>query len=202
MSSEKVGGFTRRTFIKGAALGTAGLASAGILTRCGPTDDGASQSSPDAEKPAFMQPPAPIADSDIKETVTTDVVVCGAGMAGLCAAIAAAQGGARVVLLEKGEYTGFRGMEYGAVDSRNQKQIGISIDRDEIINEIMRWGGYKADQRVVSLWADHSGATMDWIEDMGKQLSIAAQPVAIERQTIEGTFFQILPYGCVRVYSE
>lgn len=196
MSTDKSGGFTRRTFIKGAALGTAGLASAGLLAGCGQGEEGSSSSPPsavDAGKPAFMQPPAPIADSEIKETINTDVVVCGAGMAGLCAAIAAAQAGAKVVLLEKGDFTGFRGMEYGAIGSRNQKQIGIDIDRDEAVNEIMRWGGYKADQRVVSLWADNSGATIDWLEDMGKELGIGSKPVAIERQTVDGTFFKYFP---------
>lgn len=196
MSTDKSGGFTRRTFIKGAALGTAGLASAGLLAGCGQGEEGSSsspQSAVDAGKPAFMQPPAPIADSEIKETMNTDVVVCGAGMAGLCAAVAAAQAGAKVVLLEKGDFTGFRGMEYGAIGSRNQKQIGIDIDRDEAINEIMRWGGYKADQRVVSLWADNSGATIDWLEDMGKELGIGSKPVAVERQTIDGTFFKYFP---------
>lgn len=196
MSSEKAGGLTRRTFIKGAALGTAGLASVGLLG-CGQSEEQAAPQSaspvPEAGQPGFMQPPKPIADSEIKETVDTDVVVCGAGKAGLCAAIAAAQAGARVVLLEKGDFTGFRGMEYGAVGSRNQKQIGADIDRDEVVNEIMRWGGYKADQRVVSLWADHSGETMDWIEDMGKELGIGAKPVAVERQTINGTFFKYYP---------
>lgn len=195
MSREKVGGFTRRTFIKGAALGTAGLASAGLLAGCGQPEESALQPATPAEtaSPVFMQPPEPIDDSEIRETVNTDVVVCGAGMAGLCAAIAAAQAGAKVVLLEKGDFTGFRGMEYGAIGSRNQKQIGIEIDRDEAVNEILRWGGYKADQRVVSLWADHSGETMDWIEDMGKEFGIGAKPVAIERQTIVGTFFKYFP---------
>ncbi|AFV12594.1 fumarate reductase flavoprotein subunit FccA [Thermacetogenium phaeum DSM 12270] len=190
-----MGKITRRTFIKGATLGSAGLACAGILAGCGRSEEGSqsSQISGEEAKPSFMKPPAPIADSEIKETVTTDVVVCGAGMAGLCAAIAAAEGGAKVVLLEKGNCTGFRGMEYGAIGSRIQRQSGININRDEIINEVMRWGGYKADQRVVSLWADHSGETMDWIVDMGKKYGIEAKPVALERQVINGTYFKYYP---------
>lgn len=195
MSNKKSEGVSRRTFIKGAALGTAGLASAGLLAGCGQAekDSQTPSASDEAGKPSFMEAPAPIADSKIEETVTTDVVVCGAGMAGLCAAVAAAEGGAKVVLLEKGECTGFRGMEYGAIGSQIQQQSGININRDEVVNEIMRWGGYKADQRVVSLWADNSGATMDWIVDMGKKYGIKAKPVALDRQVINGSFFKYYP---------
>lgn len=43
MSSEEKQekGFTRRTFIKGAALGTVGIATAGILAGCGDDQTGA-----------------------------------------------------------------------------------------------------------------------------------------------------------------
>lgn len=38
--------------------------------------------------------------------MTTDVVVAGSGIAGMCAATAAVDNGAKVVVLEKGKYYG------------------------------------------------------------------------------------------------
>ena len=51
-------------------------------------------------KYSFEIPPAPIPESDIREVVETDIVVVGAGPAGLAAAASAAEQGAKVVLLE------------------------------------------------------------------------------------------------------
>jgi fumarate reductase flavoprotein subunit len=52
-------------------------------------------------KYSFEKPPAPIPANEIKEIVNVDIVVAGAGPAGLAAAGSAAEKGAKVVLLEK-----------------------------------------------------------------------------------------------------
>ena len=51
-------------------------------------------------KYSFETPPAPIPESDIREVVETDIVVVGAGPAGLAAAASAAEQGSDVVLIE------------------------------------------------------------------------------------------------------
>jgi len=69
-------GFTRRTFIKGAALGTVGLASAGLLAGCGASEEAPPAETPTGEAeniPSFLKPPPPIPDSEITETITADV---------------------------------------------------------------------------------------------------------------------------------
>ena len=114
----------------------------------------------------FEIPPPPIPEKDIKEVVDTDVVVLGAGIGGMCAAISAAESGAKVVMLEKKKAFTANGGWNGVIGSRLQKKMGIHIDRDEIIAEFMRWSAFKADQKIISLWADNSGKAMDWILDM------------------------------------
>jgi len=84
MSAEdKLGkGISRRSFIKGAVIGTAGIASASMLAGCSPKESGNQQSSAGengAKKYSWETPPDPIPDSEIKETVEADVVVVGAG---------------------------------------------------------------------------------------------------------------------------
>jgi fumarate reductase flavoprotein subunit len=117
-------------------------------------------------------PPPPIPTKDIKETIAADVVVVGAGITGLTAALSAAEAGAKTILLEKGSAYHFRGIHNAALASKLQKQAGIKIDRDQVIATIMEWGAYRSDQKVVTLWADNCGKVMDWLLDMAESAKI------------------------------
>ena len=121
---------------------------------------------------SFDAAPPPIPQKDIKEVIDTDVVVVGAGISGVCAAISAAEAGARLVHIEKGDSTHTRGHGNAALGSKLQKEQGIEFDRDEVIAEIMRWGGYTTDQRLLNLWADNSGKVMDWILGMAEAAGV------------------------------
>ena len=79
-------------------------------------------------------------------------MVVGAGIAGLTAALSAAQAGARTIVLEKGLTYNVRGLHNAAITSNLQKKAGIKIDRDRIISTIMEFGDYRSDQRLVRLW--------------------------------------------------
>ena len=95
MDDQKNRGLSRRNFLKTGALAMAGVVTAGLMTGCGngrksnlrKDKEGAVAA---GEEPAFMKAPAPIDDSSIKETKEADVVIVGAGMSGLCAAVSAA----------------------------------------------------------------------------------------------------------------
>ncbi len=65
------------------------------------------------------------ADKDIKTTVVADVVIVGAGIAGLTAAVSAAEAGAKTILLEKGSTFHARGLHNAAINSRLQIKAGI-----------------------------------------------------------------------------
>ncbi len=117
---------------------------------------------------SFEVPPPPIPARDIKEIVDTDVVVVGAGIAGLTAALSAAEAGASTILLEKGPSYHFRGIHNAAIASRLQKQAGIQNDRDQIVSTIMEWGAYRSDQRVVKTWVDNCDRVMEWLLDMAE----------------------------------
>ena len=106
------------------------------------------------EKWSFENPPPAIPQIEIKERITADVIVVGAGLAGLTAAGSAAEAGAKTILLEKGSSPSFRGFAIAAINSKLQKEEGIEVDRDKVITELMTWSGYWADQTVVRLWAD------------------------------------------------
>jgi fumarate reductase flavoprotein subunit len=114
----------------------------------------------------FEIPPDPIPSSDIKKYINTEVVVVGAGIAGLSAAISAAEAGAKTILLEKMGTVQARGHDNAFIGSRLQEKLGIKIDKDEIILNLMKYGANKPDQRLIRMWAEGSGKTANWLMDM------------------------------------
>ena len=115
---------------------------------------------------SFEIPPAPINSVDIKKKIDAEVVVVGAGIAGLSAALSAAESGADTVLIEKMAKYQARGHDNAFIDSRLQKKLGIEIDKDEVILNLMKHSGNRADQRLIRMWAEESGQTADWLLDM------------------------------------
>jgi fumarate reductase flavoprotein subunit len=114
----------------------------------------------------FEITPDPIPSSDIKKYIDAEVVVVGAGIAGLSAALSAAEAGAKTILLEKMATVQARGHDNAFIDSRLQAKLGIEIDKDEIILNLMKYGANKPDQRLIRMWAEGSGKTADWLMDM------------------------------------
>ena len=89
---------SRRGFLKG-TLAATGAAMAGTAAHAGDIPEKWQQ--PKCSGWSWEKPAPKIAPEQIKKTVNTDVVVIGAGLAGFAAALAAAQEGAKVVLVEK-----------------------------------------------------------------------------------------------------
>jgi fumarate reductase flavoprotein subunit len=114
----------------------------------------------------FELPPDPVPSSDIKKHIDADVVVVGAGIAGLSAALSAAEEGAKTALLEKTATVQARGHDNAFIGSRLQEKLGIEIDKDEIILNLMKYGSNKPDQRLIRMWAEGSGKAADWLMDM------------------------------------
>lgn len=101
-----------------------------------------------------------------------DVVVIGAGGAGLAAAIAAAEAGASVLLAERldGPHgTTSRAVgSFAAAGTRLQKAAGLVDNPVDFAEDMARAhprAGSAPELRL--LYAQHSGATVDWLADMG-----------------------------------
>ncbi|WP_110953540.1 FAD-dependent oxidoreductase [Anaerosinus massiliensis] len=184
-------GVSRRNFLKSSAVTVAGVVGSGfLLTACGKgRKNGVAQDVEEGTKatmkaPNFLKAPEPIKDSEIKETLEADVIVVGAGMSGICAAAAAAEEGAKVIIIEKGPNINFRSYDYGAVNSKLQVQAGNSLDPKVVTREIMRWGAYKADQKVVKLFSEQSGKVNDWIVDNALKVGCKVKSVWTKEEQI------------------
>lgn len=156
----------RRSFLSGAALLGAATLGIGGLAGCAP------QTTSEPEEPAAAgndwlgEPPA-FDDKDCVDSIDAEIVVVGAGMSGYFAACAAAENGASVVLLEKGERgNGIRCSAIGAIDSGMQKERGVAIDKMDIVNDFTHYALNCNNADLLKLWADNSGEAVDWYKSI------------------------------------
>ncbi len=103
-----------------------------------------------------------------------EIVIVGAGGAGLCAAVEAARAGGRVTVLEKaptpGGMTAISVGSLMASGSRIQKAAGIDDDPDrhsEEIFEVLRARGIGTNRELTRLATRHAGAAVDFMEGLG-----------------------------------
>ena len=82
-----------------------------------------------------------------------DIVIIGAGGAGLAAAIEGVQNGAKVILLEK----------MGAAETTVQKALGISDTKNQFYEDTMKGGYNKNDESLVRQMVEKAAETVDWL---------------------------------------
>jgi len=99
-----------------------------------------------------------------------DVVVIGGGASGICAATAAAQHDASVIVIEKGAILGGAanmGMGFFAVESKYQRAQLVPDTVDELFEQFMTFTHWRVNARLVKKYMDISASTIDWVEQMG-----------------------------------
>lgn len=99
---------------------------------------------------------------------SADVVVIGAGGAGLCAAIEAKdQGAESVILLEKmasiGGTTFTSQGVVGAYGSKLQAEMGIELTFEQMYDNLMSNASYHLDPALTTITLEKSGETIDWL---------------------------------------
>jgi fumarate reductase flavoprotein subunit len=97
------------------------------------------------------------------------VVIIGAGAAGLCAALAAHEAGAEVVVLERDAVPrGSTALSAGlipAAGTRFQQARGIDDGPEQFAADIRAKAHGEADGAIVALVAEQAGATVEWLAD-------------------------------------
>jgi len=106
----------------------------------------------------------------VKETQNKDVVVIGAGGAGLVAAIEAKNNGAKnVIVLEKMAFAGgntlISGGEYAAPNNWVQVKKGLKDSNDAFYNDILKGGDNEGDPKLVRVLADNALSGAEWLKD-------------------------------------
>lgn len=117
---------------------------------------------------SWETPPPPIPSTEIKRIVTADVVVIGAGLAGMVATLAAQEAGATPILIEKNGTFSARGYHNTAFGSKLQGKLGININYRKVVRDWIAWAQGRLNEDLLWLFAKKSGACMDWLIDIAE----------------------------------
>lgn len=168
----------RRDFLKGGVVAAAAVATASAVAGCAPqpknelsvAGDAAAESAVGLEKTGYQCSEdwlgeAPVIDeSDIVQVVETEVVVCGGGNSGVQCALAAAQEGSQVVVIEmqpKETYSAF-GNDIAAYNSQLLTEQGFGgYDTGEIVGEFVRRGAGRVNADIIRSFVENSGEMLD-----------------------------------------
>ena len=108
---------------------------------------------------------------------TCDIVVIGAGGAGLSAAVAAAEtaGSLKIIVLEKqhiiGGNTNSSTGGINAAETDIQKGLGIEDSKQLFYDDIMKGGKYENIPSLVQNFVEHAPVTISWLTGLGADLS-------------------------------
>ena len=170
-------GLDRRTFLKGAGITAIGAAAMGALTGCGngfavaESEEPVRETAGQASATGWLGEAPEIAERDITETLDYEVVVCGCKTGGLPAVISAAENGARVLGIDRVSKVSNPREDIGAIDSKLQlasfdEYPQFKIDKMEAMEDIVRYANGFVNYDLVKLWANESGAMLDWLTEI------------------------------------
>ena len=116
-----------------------------------------------------MSAPPVLSSEQAQFTDRAEVAIVGAGACGLCAALAARDGGADVLLIERDEVPrGTTAMSIGlipAANTRFQRDRGIVDSVENFVGDILKRNEGKTDVARVHHIARESGPTIEWLVD-------------------------------------
>ncbi len=155
-------------------LAAAGLGGAALLGACSPAGNEAGAAATETATtgtttvaghtreglPSFLAAPEPI--TDVADTKDFDIVIVGAGAAGVPAAITAREAGATVALIQK---------EATAI-SQGNTATGILLDTSDeagveaVVSRLLKDHQYRGKREQVELWAKNSGEAIKWMLDL------------------------------------
>lgn len=167
---------TRRDVLKGFAFGSLAMAAGGLATGCAPTSPATDEvlaASGEGGAYRYAKRAAEVAG---RTALETDVLVIGGGGAGLCAALAAAEQGAGVILCEKtSALGGATTLSSGKIPAVGTAQQLAKEDGDSIgacVMDIMRPSNYSVRPDLVYTVVEQSRDIVEWTEGHGAVWSV------------------------------
>jgi fumarate reductase flavoprotein subunit len=117
---------------------------------------------------AWETPPAPIPEGQIVETLEADVVIIGAGIAGLAAGTRCGELGMRVIVVDK--YNGLvaHGAHIACLDSPVMRKLGVKIDKEEFARRWMHTSGSRVNEDLLWLYINKGEEAVQWLLDLAK----------------------------------
>ena len=129
-------------------------------------------------KPA-ENPQQPEVNEPSDTVYSADIVIIGAGGAGMAAAIEASDAGANVVILEKMSYAGGNTIRseggLNAAETVFQKEKNIEDSVQSMIDDTYIGGKEINNMELVTYFAENSAAAIDWLTSINMDVSDVAQ---------------------------
>ena len=161
---------TRRSFVAGATLGMAGAATMASGAAAAVADEVAED---DGVLDVLSAKVNTVDEMDAAgETHEADIVVVGAGPAGIACATRAAELGAKVAVVEKLDHVGGTGLFasgncYISLNSEYQTSQGLEADIPAFYAEWLEAVHYHCDHEVLSVYLRNCGRVVDWLLGYG-----------------------------------
>ncbi len=188
--SEEINGISRRGFLTGAATLSAALAGMG-LSGCAPkvvSVSGAEGSASSANgqtvgfdgtgvMPWLGEEPS-VSDSDVAETLETDVVVVGLGCSGVPACRSAAESGAKVIAIEASAQINSVASDMAILGGETMAKWDRGdgfLDKHMVVNMHMEEGSHHSNFGIISRYCDESGKALDWFVQGCPDMYIASE---------------------------
>ena len=115
---------------------------------------------------SWETPPAKIPESEIAETVSTQVLVIGGGISGLAAGARCVDMGLKVVCLDKNEKLRALAGQIAAVNSRVMAEKGIVIDKKMLAADWLKMSGSRVQEDLLWLFLNRSAEGFHWMLDL------------------------------------
>ena len=157
---------TRRNFVAGAALAGAGVAAAASLS--GATSAQAQDALTAEGNPAWLGEAPEIAESDITETLETEVLICGFATGGVPCALSCAQNGSKTLVIERDAEETCQTMreDIGAMNSKLQLAAfeefpEFKFEEKDAVEDIVRYANGFCNYDLIKMWAQRSGEAVE-----------------------------------------
>ncbi len=171
------GGLTRRGFLQAGILAGAGAVAASAWG-CAPQ----AKTAPDVQaatrqaRTHWLGEEPLVNEADIVAEESTDLLIIGAGNAGMVAAATASDLGLDFIVAEKGTCVGDTREYVGAVNSKFGLEVAEPVNEMKLLNEMTRYASGRVDQRVIKTWLDEGREFIEWVEPYmtaaGKELMV------------------------------
>lgn len=119
-----------------------------------------------------------ITQSEKVEELETDVLVIGAGGAGMTAAIEAYDQGSKVIIVEKMPFSGGNSVRakggLNAAETSTQKEMGIDDSIEAFFNDTYKGGKELNDKEVLTYFTENSAEAVEWLKSVGMNLDDVA----------------------------
>lgn len=175
------GGISRRTLLQMGGIFGMGALGAAALSGCAPRHaserpkasggaGGASAQDGPWAVPECMLEPAPI--TEFADTKNYDVVVVGAGLAGLAAVHTALEGDVKVACVQNTPEMSTSGNMGGAINLDKTTPAAVQA----CLSYLMEKSDYRSDRRLLNVWAQNSQEALAWWADAAAAEGVESTP--------------------------